>query len=153
MRLPKRRRRDAGRQVRRAGREDVAAVKGAAHGLAEVFVVFDKPDLVLLAKVDHGEHAVIRRDEVLAGGFHQDRAAGGAHARVDHHDVHGLVGKGAIRLRDQVGTLGDGEGCHLVADIDDSRARADAQDHAFHGGNVMIGQAEIGGQGKDGHVG
>ena len=59
-------------------------------------------------------------------------------------------GKRAVRLRDQKGAFVDLEGPHLVADVHQLRARADAQNHAFHGAHVVVGKAEIRGQSKDG---
>ncbi len=37
-----------------------------------------------------------------------------------------------------------------MRDVDDPRLGRDAQNHAFHGPDVMVGEAEIGGQGEDG---
>ena len=100
--------------------ENVAAVEGAAYGLAKIALGRNQPRLVLLAVVHHRQHAVVGPDEILARGFDQDWAASRAHARVHHRQVHRLGRKIAIRLRHQVGAFGDLVLLHLVADVDDT---------------------------------
>ena len=99
---------------------------------------------------DHAEHAIVGRDEVLARGFGQDRAARGAHARIDHDHVHGLLREVAIRLRDQERGLGDFVGAHLVADVHDARGGRNPRMTPFMTPDVVVGESEIGGQGDDG---
>ena len=143
--LPHARRRHSRRQVRAHRGEDVAAVKRLAHRMTEVLLVGHVAHLALLVQVHHGEHPVIRAQEILAPGFHQNRAARRAHPRVHHHHMHRLLREIAPRLRDQVGAFGDLERRHAVADIHNLRRRADAQDHAFHGAGKVVVEAKIGG--------
>src|SRR5262249_4960632 len=118
-------RRHAGGDVGCDWSEDVAALERAADGLAKVTVGRDQADLMLLVPVDHRQHFVIGRYEILTGGFHQDGAAKAADPRVYHHDVHRPWRKMTIRLCDQVRSLGDFKWCHVVRDVGNLRARAD----------------------------
>src|ERR1035437_1987185 len=81
-RFPDARRRHPRGQVRAHRSEYVAAVKRLAHRMTEVLLARDVAHLALLVQVDHGEHPVIRAQEMLAAGFHQNRAASISWARI-----------------------------------------------------------------------
>ena len=101
MRLPNFAGRHSCRQVRGDGRKNVAAMKCSAYRLQEIALARDVTDFWLFARKDHGQHAVIGCDEVLARHFGQQRPTSGADARVHHHDVNRLLRKIAVCLRDR----------------------------------------------------
>ena len=100
-------------------------MKGPAYRFQKVLLVRNQPDLVRLAAIDGRQRAVIRRHEILPGGFHQNRPARRSHARVHHYHVNRFPGKVAVRLRDGVGPAADLERRYVVADIHNLRLRAD----------------------------
>ena len=106
-------------------------MEGLADRLAKIAIILDDAHLVLPGGVDHAEHAVIGRDEILSRGFGQDRPARRPHAGVHDDHVHGLLRKIRVRLRDQECGLADLVGAHLMAQIHDARGRRDSQYHAL----------------------
>ena len=134
----------------RDGGEDIAPMKCLTYRFQKIFLRCDPPDLVLLARVNHGENAVIRRDETLPGGFHQNGPARRAHSGIDDHHVHRAARKIAVRLRDQECAFGERERAHFVGDVDDFGVGTDAQNDAFHHAGKVVRKAEIRGQSNNG---
>ncbi len=136
------------------GGEDVAAVEGAADGGAEVLGLLEAADADGFVAfehgaVDHGEEAVVGSDEVVAAGFDEDGAAGGSDAGIDDGDMDRFLGEGGPGLHEGEGAFGDFEGGDAVGDVDDGGLRAEAEDDTFHCGDIVIVEAEIGGECDD----
>ncbi len=131
--------------------EDIPAMEGTAHGVAEVLTGGDGPN--------HGgrgcgenlrQDAVIGRNEKMATGFGQDRLAGAAHAGVHNGHMNRPRGEAGPGLGQHRAALCYLPGVDFVSDINNVRVAADAQDHALHGANVVIGGAKVGKKGDDG---
>ncbi len=131
-------------EMRADRREHVASMKCLAQRLQEIFVGRDHAHFVFLLREDHGQHAVVGCDEILPGGLGHNRAAGSAHAGIDHHHVHGFFREKAIGLGQHESGLGHLVRRYLVTDINDLRGWAQAQDDAFHGAHEVVGEAKIG---------
>ena len=130
-------------------RKNIAAMKCSAHGMEKIALVRDVPDFRLFPGEDHRKHAVVRSDEVLAGHFGQQRPPRRSYARIDHDHMNRLLWKIAIRLRDGECAVGDLVGLHAMADVDQLRRRLDAENHALHDADKMVGEAEVGGESDD----
>src|SRR5688500_1544997 len=118
--------------MRGAGREDIAAVKRAAHGWEEIPFSRYLPGVRRVAGENHRGDAVVRSDKILTRRFDKNRPAGGPDARVHYNYVHRLFWKRGMRLGDYEGSLGDFEGRRLVADVDDGDLWTNAENHPFH---------------------
>src|SRR5580700_7532909 len=57
----------AGYEVRGHGSKNVASVKGVADRMEKIALIGNVPDLVFFTREDDGEHAVVGRNEKLAG--------------------------------------------------------------------------------------
>jgi len=90
------------------------------------------------------EDSVVWSDEEMAICLDNNRPAMRANARVHYNDVDGFFRKPAIRVGDHEGGFHGLEGSHFMAYVDDLRSGAEVQDDAFHHGDEMVLQAEIG---------
>lgn len=143
---------DAFGEMSRAGRKDVATVKGVAQRRQKKFAGGDGADFVLgLCSVNDGEGTVVGADEILPGGFYQNRSARGANAGVHYNDMDGSPGKKRIGLRNHEAAFENFERRDLMAEVDDTHPGRDAEDDAFHGSDKMVGESEIGSEGDYGH--
>ena len=100
-------------------------------------------------RIDHREHAVIGRDEVISVARSQNRPPRGAHARVHDHHVNRSVGEVGIRLRNRQRAVEHVEGLHGVRNIDDGGFRHDVENDSLHRAHKMIVGSKIGGQSDD----
>jgi len=99
------------------------------------------------------EDSVIRSDKCMVVSFDENRTAGASHAGVHHCDVDRPGRKAGVRLAQCERGLSDVERLNLVGDIDQSGIRADSQDDALHGSDVVVGEAEIGEKGDERRTG
>ena len=103
----------------------------------------------LLPVHDEREHAVIRRQKIMARGGDQQGAARGAHAGIHHDDVRRVRRIVAIGLRQSQGGIQHIEGIHRVAQVHHVGLQVDAKDDAAHGAHEVIRDAEIRCQGDN----
>jgi len=139
--------------MRGDGREDVAAMEGGTDWVPEVSRGRNLAELCARTRrEDHAEQAVVGSDEAMSADFRDDCSASAAYTRIDDGDVNCATGEIAPGLGERVSRFGDGIRCDFMRDIEQSGARADAQHDAFHSGDVVVGEAEIGEEGDDGGV-
>jgi hypothetical protein len=139
----------------RGGRgKAIAALERAAHGRPRVPTLGQFDDFLRRRlPQDHREHAVVGRHEPVVAGVGRESAARRADAGIDDGDedrAHRKVPVGAGQLQRA--------GRHvvrrnLVADVDERRVGADAEDDPLHRAGVVIGGPEVRQQRDDGtHV-
>ena len=133
-------------QVGGDGGKNVAAVKCSAERMQKIALVRNVPHFRVFTRKDHRKHAIVRSDEILSGHFGEQRTARRSDAGIDYDDVNGLLGKITIGLDDRERAVGNLVGLNAMADVDHLRGRLDAQDHAFHNADKMVGKAEVGGE-------
>ena len=122
--LSKLSRRNAIREVRRDGSEDVPSMKGPAHRLAEVAGGRDLPDLVRRNRVvKHRQYAVVGRHEMVPARLDENRPPRTAHPGINHDQVNRSRRKTRPRLRQRERRLGDRIGRDFVRNIDQLRVR------------------------------
>src|SRR5581483_889941 len=130
--------------------KDIAAMKGLTHRMQEVALGSDMPHYELFfACIHQRQHAIVRSDEQVIGGFDNDRTALAAHTGIDNHDMHRARRKEAIGLGDRPGTIEDVVGSDRVANIDDGGLRMEVQHHSMHDAYEWIVQTEVGSEGDD----
>ena len=135
------------REMRGDRSEDVASVKGLTDGLQEQAVIAELTCLdVACAPPDEFQETVVRADEDLPFHSRCDLHAFAADAGIDDDDVHGAVrpirGRGGNGQR----STHDVEGGDAVGDVGDLSFWGDAGDDALHGADVVVGEAEVGGE-------
>ncbi len=75
--------------------------------------------------------------------FHDNRASRTAHSGVDDGDMGSTFWVELPRLRERIGGLRDRVGGDLVRDVHQLNFRADGQNNALHGSDVVVGEAEV----------
>jgi len=123
-------------------------MKFLTYRFQKIFLGCDPPNLVLLAGVNHGENAVIRGDETLAGGFHQDGPARCAHSGIDDHHVHRAAREIAVDRGELPRPGGDLLRRDRVRDIDHLRVRSDTGNDAFHHADKTVNPSKVSGEGN-----
>ena len=73
---------------------------------------------------NHSQHAIVRRDEIVATRFSQQGAATAAYAWVNHHNVNGARREARPHLRKRVGGFQNRVWCHSMSDICKNYGRA-----------------------------
>jgi len=146
----KSRRRNARCKVRRDGREDIATVERAAYGPAEKLLRRNFTDPVFRVGIqDHCENTVIGSDESKPESLGEQRPPRTADAWIHHDQMHSSLRKTGRRLRKRISTFGNFIGGRLMRYVDQTRLRADSNDDALHGRDVVIARAEVGQQSDD----
>ena len=123
--------------------KDIAAVEGAAYRHAKQLPVGDFHYCGTAGSESHGEQAVVWSKKNLTVSPRGNSAPRASHAGVDHGNMNGSWRECKCRLGQGIGTGGDLEGRNFVADIDDYGLWANAQNHAFHGRNVVVLSAKV----------
>lgn len=143
----------AAREVAGDGREDISAMEGRADVLAEEARVGDLAKLVEReVAVDEADDAIVRSEYDLAVIGSGEQAAGGTDAGVDDDDVDRPFGEVVEGLAEDEGAVDDVVGGDGMGDVDDLGGRGLLEDDAFHAGDVVVGRAEVGGEGDDRHA-
>jgi hypothetical protein len=138
-------------EVRRGGREEVAAVERTRVRLQAEALLLYRHRAGQYALLEKGrKDAVIRADEVITRGRQRQRAAPGTDARVHDDEVNGPGGEISRRGLDYQRGREDLVGRDVVADVDQAGARAEFQQHALHTGHVAVGQAKVARERNDG---
>jgi len=133
--------------------EEVAAVKGIAHGAEEIVVGSDVADGKTFLRVEHhGEHAIVGSDEKMVIAGDEDGAPGGADSGIDNHHVNGLVREIFVGHADGERTVEDVAGQDVMADVDDLAFGEDFKNHSLHRAYQMVVGAVIGCERDDGWV-
>ncbi|MCU1327330.1 MAG: aminotransferase, class [Bryobacterales bacterium] len=144
-------RRNPGTQMSCHRRKHVPTVECPAHWVTEILRGSDLPNGRRAGlRKNACEQPVIGRDPEMPGGFGENRLALTAYPRVHHRQMHRAGREAAPNLIQHPGGLPDLVRRDLVGDIDQMRFRADAQDDALHGANIVIRLTEIGEQRNDG---
>ena len=131
----------ARRQVRRHRRENIAAMKRLAHRLA------GSTSPLVISRTLCFSRAKIMESTPLSGATKYWPAASTRIGRRDVPTPGSTTTTCTVRAENSGRPARSGKapsaisiGAHLVADIHDLRLRADAQDHALHGADVVVGR-------------
>lgn len=110
------------------------------------------------AEFGKDEVAVDEADEPIVGGKNDlttiaggDESARGADAGVDHGDVDGAVGEVVENLPEDECAVDHVVWPDEVGDVDELGGRGELEDDALYAGDVVVGLAEVGGEGDDRH--
>lgn len=144
----------AGGELGGGGGHDVAAVEGVAGdggGAPDEFVGVGAGVRV----PGPGDQAVVGTDDELGVDFGDEDAAGGTDAGVDDGDMDGAGGEGSNGAFEEEGAGENGVARDVVGDVDDADVGDAGEEDGLHGGDVVVGEAEVGCKGDygSGHVG
>src|SRR6185312_10103937 len=131
-------------QMRRRGRENVAAMECAANGVQEKFPVLDMAHARLLRGVNGRQQAVIGGNEEVAAGLNENRTSRRSDAWVDDNDVDRPFWEPSPGLLDGKSRCHRVEFCDFVGDVDNGGPRLDAKNNALHDAGEMVLKAEVG---------
>src|ERR1035441_2715707 len=132
------------RKPRSYGSEDISSVKSVAHWLAKIVLGNNVPDVERFRLIVHGrEHAVIRRDQIVLVGRHEDWATFRPHAGIDHDHVDRFRWEIFVGLPDGERAVENVVRDHAVRDVHNGHFGIDAQDHALHDPDQMVARAVI----------
>ena len=128
---------------RRRG-EHVPSVKRGAYLLAEILPVryFMDADSGARAK-NRAEDAVVRPHEEMSVGADRQRSALASDPGVDDGQVHGPVGKEAVRVPHDEGSGPDVVGSDRVGYVDQRGVFVYREHDSLHGADVVVPEPEI----------
>ena len=137
-------------EIRRHWSKHVAGMKRAAHRRSEIMVGSDVPHVnAFFPGIDHGEHTVIGRDEMISVARRQNRPPLGAHARVHDNQMDRAIRKIRIRLGNRQRAIEHIEGLHGMRNVHDRGFGHNVENDSLHRAHKMIVGSKIGGQSND----
>src|SRR3974390_166861 len=122
-------------------------MEGVAHRLPEIMVRGDVPHVhALFLGIDHGEHAVVGRHEMISIARSQNRPPRGADTGIDNDHVHRAVGKIRIRLRNGQSAVEHVKCLYGMGNVDNLGVGCDVENDSLDGANKVIISSKIGGK-------
>ena len=104
------------------------------------------PDGARLALKNHGENAVVWRNEVLFFSTDEQRTALCPNSGVYDHDVNRARRIKFVGVRNGKRTIQNIEGRYVMIEVHNTSGGINVQDHALHRANQVIACAEISGE-------
>ena len=99
--------------------------------------------VLLLAFINHRQHAVIGRDKILVLRADEQRPPFRSHAGIHNHHVDRFRRKVGIRRANRQRAVEQIEGRDVVRDVHDGHVGIDLEDDAFERANQMVVRAVI----------
>src|SRR5262249_19211826 len=121
------------------------------HRLQEVVLsgnVADLKPFFLLLK-NKRKHAVIRREKEMAIGPHKQRTTGRPNSRINNDKVNRVRRKILVRLRNSDRSVEQVVSLNRVRDVHKLDVGIDVENDALHRADIMIGDAEVSGEGNN----